>query len=211
MQNCICEGKLTVFDVQEEIQKTNFQGQWKKVSFQEEMVMEQTDGICRLSNLHRPSLHSLRQMHNHQSTKWSDSSCHSCRQRWDPRGSESRGPVPLCQGPAGVGAERCQAEGNQARRKLILFEVSQCQIKQIKDLFRVKQRGIKEASLRFQSKPFVQFTLFSLVPPFARFLHQSQQNGHSRKNSSFGFLITKETEIKATWEAQFSCLHHHVH
>lgn len=126
-------------------------------------------------------------------------------------GSESRGPVPLCQGPAGVGAERCQAEGNQARRKLILFEVSQCQIKQIKDLFRVKQRGIKEASLRFQSKPFVQFNLFSLVPPFARFLHQSQQNGHSRKNSSFGFLITKETEIKATWEAQFSCLHHHLH
>lgn len=155
------------------------------------------DGICRLSNLYCTSLCSLRQMHNHQSTKWSDSSCHSCRQSWDPRGSKMRGPVLLCQGPAGVEGERCQAEGNQARRKLILFEVSQCQIKEIKDLFRVKQREIKEAFFRFRSKPFVQFNLFSLVPPFACFLHQSQQNGSSRRDSSLGFEITKETKIKA--------------
>lgn len=162
--------------------------------------MEQMDGVCRLSILHRTSSHSLRQMHNHQLAKRSDSSCHSCRQSWDPRGSRMRGPAPLCQGPAGVGAERCQAGGNQARRKLILFEVSQCQIRQIKDLFRVKQREIKETFLRFQSKPFVQFNLLSLFPPFARFLHPSQ-NGHSRIDSSFGFQITEEMKIKATWEA----------
>lgn len=125
--------------------------------------MEQMDGICRLSNLYRTSLYSHRQMHNHQSTKRSDSICHSCRQSWDPRGSKLRGPVLLCQGPAGVEGKRCQAEGNQARRKLILFEVSQCQIKEIKDLFRVKQTEIKEAFFRFQSKPFVQFNSFPLV------------------------------------------------
>lgn len=159
--------------------------------------MEQTDGICRLSNLCRTSLCSVRQMHNHQSTKRSDSSCHSRRQSCDPRGSRMRGSVLLCQGPAGVEGERCQAEGNQARRKLILFEVSQCQIKEIKDLFRVKRREIKEAIFRFQSKPFVQFNLFSLIPPFACFLHRSQQNGSSRRDSSLGFEIAKETGIKA--------------
>lgn len=61
----------------------------------------------------------------------------------------------------------------------------------------LKQREIKEAFFRFQSKPFVQFNLFSLVPPFASFLHQSQQNGSSRRDSSLGFEITKETKIKA--------------
>lgn len=118
-----------------------------------------------------------------------------------------RGPVLLCQGPAGVQGERCQAEGNQARRKLILFEVSPCQIKEIKDLFGVKQGEIKEMFFRFQSKPLVQFNLFSLAPPFACFLHQSQRNGSSRRGSSLGFVITKETEIKAIQEA-VSCLHH---
>lgn len=112
-------------------------------------------------------------------------------------GAKREGSVLLCQGPAGVEGQRCQAEGNQARRKLILFEVSQCQIKEIKDLFRVKQREIKEAFFRFQSKPFVQFNLFFLVPPFSCFLHQSQQNGSSRRDSSLGFEITKETKIKA--------------
>lgn len=146
-----------VFSMEEEIQKRNFQGQRKKVHFYKKPAMEQMDGICRLSNLHHTSLCSLRHMHDHQSTKRADSSCHSCRQSRDPRGSKMRGPVLLCQGPAGVEGERCQAEGNQARRKLTLFEVSQCQIKEIKDLFRVKQREIKEAFFRWQSKPFVQF------------------------------------------------------
>lgn len=77
-----------------------------------------------------------------------------------PGGLGERGPVLLCQAPAGVQGERCQAEGNQARRKLVLFEVSQCQIKEIKELFRVKHGEIKEAFFRFQSKPFVQFNLF---------------------------------------------------
>lgn len=59
-----------------------------------------------------------------------------------------------------------------------MFEVSQCQIKEIKVLFRVKRGEIKEAFFRFLS------SLTSLLLLLHLLVFFSQQNGSSRRGSS---------------------------